>query len=94
MKCEINLTWRASDETLSLKREKSNDEQWVSPLEGARASAVPQIIGVLDATYADIRAALVATLPKEMQEQVSVVIKMTPEQARTIVKAADEGKKL
>jgi hypothetical protein len=85
MKCEIELSWRSADETLTLSRGKDNDEQWVSPLEGAKASVVPQIIGVLDATYADIRAALLATLPKEMQEHISIVVKMTPEQARSFM---------
>jgi hypothetical protein len=82
MKCNIELSWRSASEELSLTRSKDNDEQWVSPLEGAKASVVPQIIGVLDATYADIRAALIAALPKEMQEHVSAVVYMSTQEVR------------
>jgi hypothetical protein len=82
MKCNIELSWRSASEELSLTRSKDNDEQWVSPLEGARASVIPQIISVLDVTYADIRAALIATLPKEMQEHVSAVVYMSTQEVR------------
>lgn len=85
MRCEINLSWKALDETMSLAREKANDELWVSPLEDSSASVIPQIVSILDATYADVRAALISTLPKEMQENFLVVVKMTAEQARNFV---------
>lgn len=92
MNCEINLSWKSGDEQLSVCRDKAQDELWASPLEGSGASVVPKVIAVLDATYADIRAALIAVLPKEMQQHISVVVQMTPEQTANFMADMNESR--
>lgn len=80
MKCDISLSWRNGDEDLNLERTKSPDEVWGPP--GTDWRNVQQAITVLDQTYADVRAAMISMLPKEVQETIPTVVKMTSEQAR------------
>lgn len=87
MKCNIDLSWQNGDEEVNLSRTKSPDEVWASPDRSWRS--VAQAIDVLDATYADVRAALIAVLPSEVRKNTSLVVKMTPEQARNFTGVAE-----
>lgn len=80
MKCEITTSWKGVDERMTLTREREPDEVWAAP--GGDARAVVQMVTVLDQTYADVRAALLAMLPHNMAEETKVVLVLTPEQAK------------
>jgi hypothetical protein len=88
VKCEINLEWREGEEELPLARRKEPDEVWGSPLDGGWRGVL-QTIDVLDATYADLRASLIAMLPNEMRSGVGVMVRMTEAQARDYAQGMD-----
>lgn len=85
MRCEIDLSWRNGDEEMKLERSKNPDEVWADPRTGSAWRNVQQMIDCMDATYADARAALIALLPKETQDGVGIMVRMTTEQAKRLV---------
>lgn len=81
MKCRISVEWRDGEEEVELTREKVPPEMWVSPVEGGWRG-VQQVLDTLYRTYADMRSALIAALPKEVRPSVGIMVRMTEEQAR------------
>lgn len=80
MKCEITTSWKGVDERMTLTREREPDEVWTAP--GGDVRAVLQVVEVLDQTFGDVRAALLAMVPSEVSDRTRVVMILTPEQAK------------
>lgn len=79
MKCEITVGWHNGNDDMELTRKREPEEVW-GPTPSPRN--VLQAIGVLDDTFVDARAALVATLPDSAKKQVPVMMVLSPEEAR------------
>lgn len=79
MKCEISVSWRDGEEELEISREKTPAELWTAP-NGWRN--VQQAVEVLDQTYADLRASLLAVMPEEVRAGLGVAVRMTADEAR------------
>lgn len=89
MRCSITVEWRDGEEEVEFTRQKEPPEMWVSPVEGGWR-AIQQVLNTLDSTYTDLRAALIAAMPKEVQAQTLVVAYLTQEQVRDFT---DEGQR-
>lgn len=79
MNCEITVGWHNGTDDMKLNRTREPEEIW-GPTPSPRN--VIQAIGVLDDTYIDTRAALLATMPESAQAQVPVVQFLSAEEAR------------
>lgn len=83
MKCEVSVGWHNGNDDMELTRKRQPEEVW-GPTPSPRN--IMQAISVLDDTFADARAALLAMLPNSAKETVSVVQFLSAEEARATMR--------